>query len=73
MTPLFTSIVLTPISYISPLTYFIDIINVGLGDLSAFGQMGILIDAFVLLGFGLCFLFLAFALHEKTLERRFRG
>ena len=73
MTPLFTSIFLTPISYVSPLTYFIDIINVGLGDLSAFGQMGILIDALILLGFGFCFLFLALELHKKTLERRFRG
>ena len=73
MTPLFMRIILTPISYLSPLTYFIDIINVGFGDMSVFGHMGIIVDALILIGFGFSFLILAFALHKKTLESRFRG
>jgi len=73
MTPLFIPIVLTPIAYISPLTYFIDIINVSLGDLSVFGMFGILIDLIILSLLGLGFLFLAFFLHEKTLEKRFQS
>ena len=72
MSPLFMPIILTPIAYISPLTYFVDIVNTGLGDSSAFGSLGLLIDIGVLLAFGLGFLFLAFLLHSKTLERRFR-
>jgi hypothetical protein len=63
---------ISPIAYISPLTYFVDIVNVGLGDISAFGQFGLLLDIGVLLGFGVGFLLLAFFLHAKTLERRFR-
>ena len=73
MSPLFMPIVLSPIAFISPLTYFIDIVNVGLGDTSAFGTFGILFDIVILIAFGFGFLFLAFALHGKTLERRFRG
>jgi len=73
MSPLFMPVTISPIAFISPLTYFIDIINVGLGDTSAFGTFGILFDVGILLSFGFCFLFLAFALHSKTLERRFRG
>jgi len=65
-------ITLSPIAYISPLTYFVDIVNVGLGDISAFGPTGLLLDIGVLLGFGFGFLFLAFFLHGKTLEKRFR-
>jgi len=63
----------TPYSIVSPLTYFIDIINVGLGDESAFGAYGLLIDFGILLLFGFFFLFLAFFLHEKVLQKRFRG
>ena len=73
MSPLFMPVTISPIAFISPLTYFIDIVNVGLGDTSAFGTFGILFDVVILLSFGFCFLFLAFALHSKTLERRFRG
>lgn len=71
MSPLFIAVSSSPIAFISPLSYFIDIINVGLGDVSAFGTFGILIDIGFLLVFGFFFLFLAFILHEKTLERRF--
>ncbi|MFX1411075.1 MAG: ABC transporter permease [Promethearchaeota archaeon] len=73
ISPLFMSINSLPTAVISPLTYCLDVINVGLGEVSAFGPFGILIDISVLLGFGFGFLFLAFALHGKTLERRFRG
>jgi ABC-2 type transport system permease protein len=73
MTPLFMPINLTPVAYVSPLTYFIDIINVGLGDSSVFGSLGVLVDLLVLLGMAFFFLFLAFVLHGKTLEKRFRG
>jgi len=62
-----------PIAFISPLTYFVDIVNVSLGLESAFGQYGILFDFGVLVLFGFCFLFLAFVLHKKTLQKRFRG
>lgn len=62
-----------PISVVSPLTYFIDLINVGLGEHSEFGTFGLLLDFGVLLVFGFGFLFIAFALHGKTLEKRFRG
>jgi ABC-2 type transport system permease protein len=73
MSPLFIPITLTPIAFISPLTYFIDIVNVGLGSSSVFGPLGVLFDVGILIIFGLIFLFLAFLLHGKTLERRFRG
>lgn len=73
ISPLFMPIALSPIAFISPLTYFIDILNVGLGSVSAFGPLGVLFDIGILLAFGFGFLFLAFLLHGKTLERRFRG
>jgi ABC-type multidrug transport system permease subunit len=66
-------ITLSPITFVSPLTYFVDIVNVGLGGISAFGPLGVLFDIGILLAFGFSFLFLAFMLHGKTLERRFRG
>ena len=73
MSPLFMPIIISPIAYISPLTYFLDIVNIGLGDTSAFGTFGLLFDIGILLIFGFGFLLLAFVLHEKTLERRFQG
>ncbi|MBY9016651.1 MAG: ABC transporter permease [Candidatus Lokiarchaeota archaeon] len=73
LSPIFMPINLTPIAFISPLTYFVDIVNIGLGDISAFGIFGVLFDIGILLAFGFGFLLLAFALHGKTLERRFRG
>jgi hypothetical protein len=48
-------------------------VNVGLGSISAFGPLGVLIDIGILIAFGFGFLLLAFFLHGKTLERRFRG
>ncbi|MFX1524365.1 MAG: ABC transporter permease [Promethearchaeota archaeon] len=72
ISPLFMPIASLPTSVISPITYCLDIINVGLGVNSAFGAFGLLIDFGVLLGFGFGFLFLAFALHQKTLEKRFK-
>lgn len=73
LTPLFMHISAAPYGIISPLTYFTDIINVGLGEKSAFGPYGLLIDFSILIIFGFIFLFLAFLLHSKTLQKRFRG
>jgi ABC-type multidrug transport system permease subunit len=60
-----------PYSIVSPVTYFIDIINFGFFGVSAFGQFGILIDLLVLIFFGLGFISLAFKLHEIVLQKRF--
>ena len=73
LTPLFMDIKAAPYGIISPLTYFTDIINVGLGENSAFGPYGLLLDFCLLIIFGFVFLFLAFVLHGKTLQKRFRG
>jgi ABC-2 type transport system permease protein len=72
ISPLFMPIASLPTAIVSPLTYCVDIINVGLGENSAFGAFGLIIDFSVLIGCGFGFLFLAFALHQKTLEKRFR-
>jgi ABC-type multidrug transport system permease subunit len=56
---------------VSPLTYFVDIINAGFNGTSAFGTYGLLLDFGVLIGFGLVFLLLAFFLHGKTIDKRF--
>jgi ABC-type multidrug transport system permease subunit len=62
-----------PYSIISPVTYFIDIVNFGLTGQSAFGSLGLFLDFIILIGFGLSFLFLAFKLHELVLQKRFSG
>lgn len=72
ISPLFMPIASIPTAVISPITYCLDVINVGLGEVSAFGSFGLIIDILVLLGFGFGFLFLAFAIHQKTLEKRFK-
>jgi len=72
ISPLFMPIS-SPFYLISPLTYFIDIVNFGLTGLSVFGPYGVLLDFGILFVLGFGFLFLAFALHKKTLEKRFRG
>jgi ABC-2 type transport system permease protein len=73
ISPLFMPISQTPLAVVSPLTYFIDIINTGLGENSSFGTYGLLIDFMILLTFGLIFLLLSFFLHGKTLQKRFLG
>jgi ABC-2 type transport system permease protein len=73
ISPLFIPIVLNPITFISPLSYFLDIINVGFGTASAFGSLGLLLDFGYLFIFGFGFLFLAFILHAKVLQKRFKG
>jgi ABC-2 type transport system permease protein len=73
ISPLFMPISTLPTTVISPLTYCVDILNIGLGGVSAFGTFGLLFDIGILLAFGFGFLFLSFALHQKTLEKRFRG
>jgi ABC-2 type transport system permease protein len=72
MTPLFIAVYSSPIAFISPISYFVDMVNIGLGDVSAFGAFGLLLDFGFMLAFGVGFLLLAFYLHEKTLERRFQ-
>ncbi|MFW9989342.1 MAG: ABC transporter permease [Candidatus Odinarchaeota archaeon] len=72
ISPLFMPIDSIATAIISPITYCLDILNVGLGEVSAFGSFGLLIDILILIGFGFGFLFLAFAIHQKTLEKRFR-
>jgi hypothetical protein len=59
--------------FISPLSYFLDILNVGFGTESAFGTLGVLLDFGYLILFGFGFLFLAFFLHGKVLQKRFKG
>jgi len=73
ISPLFMPITSDPIVLISPLSYFLDLINAGLGKTSGFGKYGLLIDFGVLLIFGFFFLFFAFFLHEKVLQKRFKG
>lgn len=73
ISPLFMPIKLNILTLISPLSYFLDLINIGLGQSSAFGMFGLLVDYGFLVLFGLGFLFLAFFLHGKTLQKRFKG
>ena len=73
ISPLFIPIPLNPITFISPLSYFLDIINVGFGTASTFGSLGLLLDFGYLFVFGFGFLFLAFILHAKVLQKRFKG
>lgn len=72
ISPLFMAIPDSPVSRLSPLTYFVDIINVALGQPSTFGEPGLLIDVGFLVLFGLAFLLICRFLHGKTLEQRFQ-
>jgi ABC-2 type transport system permease protein len=71
ISPLFMPIIIPSYVVVSPLTYFVDIINAGFNGTSAFGTYGLLLDFGVLIGFGLVFLLLAFFLHGKTIDKRF--
>ena len=71
LSALFQPVESAPYSVISPITYFIDIINYGFSGQSAFGPFGVVLDFFVLLLFGFGSLFLAFWAHEKILQKRF--
>lgn len=73
ISPLFMPISVNVMYLISPLTFFLDILNMGLGTPSGLGSFGILIDFGYLILFGFGFLFLAFKLHSKTLQKRFKG
>ncbi len=73
ISPLFMSISSNPLAIISPLTYFIDIVNVGLGETSAFGAFGTLFDFLMLILFSIVSILIAFTLHQKTLQKRFTG
>ncbi|MBN1803357.1 MAG: ABC transporter permease [Candidatus Lokiarchaeota archaeon] len=72
ISPIFVAINIWPTSIISPITYFIDIVNSGLSGTSTFGPFGLLLDFGVLMLFGLGILALSFKLHEKTLQKRYR-
>jgi len=71
ISPLFMPVSFAPLAIVSPLTYFIDIINIGLGIESSFGYLGFFFDFIILMVFSLLSLFAAFFLHEKTITRRF--
>ncbi|MFW9906368.1 MAG: ABC transporter permease [Candidatus Thorarchaeota archaeon] len=71
ITPLFMPVSSAPLGIISPLTYFLDIINIGLGSDSSFGPTGLFLDFGILIAFILFSLFIAFSLHDKTISRRF--
>lgn len=71
ISPLFMPVSFAPLAVVSPLTYFIDIINIGLGIESSFGYLGFFLDFIILMVFSLLSLFAAFFLHEKTITRRF--
>ncbi|MFX1236659.1 MAG: ABC transporter permease [Promethearchaeota archaeon] len=73
ISPLFIAIESWPPSMVSPITYFLDIVNFGLSGESAFGTFGLILDFGVLLVFGLGMLLISFKLHEMTLQKRFRN
>ena len=56
------------LSYISPLTYYTDIVRTSVGDTSYFG---VVIDMLIILGFGILFFILAILWHKKNLSKRF--
>lgn len=72
ISPLFKPITLNTLTFISPLTYFVDLINIGLGQGSGFGTNGLILDLGILTLFGLIILNTAFFLHNKTLQKRFK-
>ena len=71
ISPLFMPVSFAPLAVVSPLTYFIDLINIGLGTESSFGNLGFFLDFSILLVFAFLSLFTAFFLHEKTITKRF--
>ncbi|MBD3254179.1 MAG: ABC transporter permease [Candidatus Lokiarchaeota archaeon] len=71
LSPLFMPIENHPISVVSPLTYFIDLVNLGFTGESAFGPFGVILDFTVLLVFAIFILFVSYKLHIKTLQKRF--
>jgi len=70
MSPLFVPVKQKLSYFISPLTYFIDILNTGYGKSSMFGKYGLLIDSGFLLLFGIVFFTIATILHKKTVIKR---
>jgi ABC-2 type transport system permease protein len=71
ISPLFMPINSAPLAVISPLTYFIDIVNVALGLKSGFGSFGLPLDFLVLSLIGIGFLLISTKLHQKTIQKRF--
>jgi len=56
------------LAYISPLTYYTDIVRGSVGDVRHFG-LGV--DLLMLLGFGILFFVLAIVWHKKNVSKRF--
>ena len=71
ISPLFMPISSSPLAVISPLTYFLDIINFAFGFESYFGATGYLFDFGILILFTLLSILAAFILHEVTITKRF--
>lgn len=72
ISPIFIPIETAPWTVISPLTYFIDLVNYSFSGTSYFGAFGVLIDFGILLLWIVFFLFIGIVLHKKTLYKRFR-
>ncbi len=75
VSPIYMPISGNPAFFISPITYFVDLMNLGLGGVSIFGSFGlfaILIDLGILMAYGIIFLMISFVFHKKTLEMRFK-
>ncbi|MFX0052139.1 MAG: ABC transporter permease [Candidatus Hermodarchaeota archaeon] len=68
--PLFQPITFNIINLVNPVVYFLDILNVSLGDSSIFGDLFIYIDLGILSVSGAFCLFFAFFFHSKTLQKR---
>ncbi len=71
ISPIFIPIESAPWTVISPLTYFIDLVNFSFSGASYFGAFGVLIDLGILLLWIAFFLFFGIILHKKTLHKRF--
>lgn len=73
ISPLFIPIKMAPWSVVSPLTYFIDLINCSYSGHSAFGVFGVVLDISVLFGWTVLFFFIGLLLHKKTIRKRFKN
>ncbi len=73
ISPLFMPIESAPWTVISPLAYFVDLINFAYSGKSYFGPWGLLIDFGIIILWTLIFLAVGISVHKKTLQKRFRG
>ncbi|MEA2056508.1 MAG: ABC transporter permease [Patescibacteria group bacterium] len=56
------------LAYLSPLTYYNDLVKTVIGNVS---EIGVKTDLLVLIGFSLVFYFVAYFWHKKNLDKRF--